>query len=456
MRILVKLFGPLEIFRPFMIPLPEEVQGHPYAPHPIRAESDDPSTYEVKWEQRQDAISALYCLNRIPNLVVTWAHEHPHPANYRDSFSRVHGMSSSNFPPRDELTNTQSHPAPSTPSRSEVVHRRPTGTPVAGVQRPDYERTPVNMVKNIASPMPYNKVAAMVSQTPIHPRSSHDNVRNTPASEDFPPLPGAITDEREGAAVHAAGTGGTSKYENEQDRVSVTSPYAVLPEVDASDISEASMDGGEGAINISTEVAPALSLRESVTPPSTMAPLSDQVESEQAHSSVAGVDTPDVAPLSPETPSLIHHSPSRSPTSVDITPSSSVMPITPSPLLRSSRPLAQQSVEFANYKERVAAEKAAATQEQQGIHTNVDGAPVTDSIFVGGLDLSYGWTEDKIKDTFSVYGKILGVRLIFKNLDYVGHSFIKFAKPSDMAKAIAGEVSSQKQVRHAWVSLKCV
>jgi hypothetical protein len=441
MRILVKLFGPLEIFRPFKIPPPEEVHGHPYAPHPVTAEDDNASTYEVKWEQRQDAISALYCLNRIPNLVVTWAHEHPHPANYRDSFRHAHVMSPSSFPPRGELIDTQTS-TPSTPGRDEVVHQQLTRTPIAGVELGDHERTPVKLVKNITTSISYNKFVTMTSQiSPIQRRSaeqiSPEHERKTPAKEDFPPLPGAVALEREGTAIRAAGAGEAPKHGNSQDRVSVSGASGVSLEVAALDMSEPSMDGDDGVINISTEVAPPLSLRESVTPPSTTTPLSDQLEGEHALASVAGLDD---APLSPETPGLIHHSPSRSPTSVDITPSSSVMPITPSPMLRSSRPLVQQSVEFANYKERVAAEKAAVAQQQQGVHTSADGGAVTDSIFVGGLDLSYGWTEDKIKQTFGVYGEILGVKIIFKNLDYVGHSFIKFANPSDMAKAIAGEV----------------
>jgi hypothetical protein len=34
MRTLTEVFGSLEVFRPFMIPPPEVVQGVPYAPHP--------------------------------------------------------------------------------------------------------------------------------------------------------------------------------------------------------------------------------------------------------------------------------------------------------------------------------------------------------------------------------------------------------------------------------------
>jgi len=90
------------------------------------------------------------------------------------------------------------------------------------------------------------------------------------------------------------------------------------------------------------------------------------------------------------------------------------------------------------------AEKAA-TARPQSINSSIDGAPVTDSLFVGGLDLSYGWTEDKIEETFGVYGEILGVKMIFKNLDPVGRCFIKFANPSDIAKAIAGEVRSTSE-----------
>lgn len=40
MHILVQLFGPLEVFRPFLVPPPEQVQGFPYAPHPV-TQTDD-------------------------------------------------------------------------------------------------------------------------------------------------------------------------------------------------------------------------------------------------------------------------------------------------------------------------------------------------------------------------------------------------------------------------------
>lgn len=442
MRILVELFGPLEVFRPFMIPRPEEVHGHPYAPHPFSA-GDDTSTYEVKWEQRQDAHSALYCLNRIPNLIVTWAHEHPHPANYRESLRYgTDGMSPDRFPPRRGPPGTRSNVTPSTLGRDEAVSQQPARTPVTGVESGDHERTPVNTVKNIASPVPYNKVVAMASpKSSIHRRSGEHNstghVRQTPAKEDFPPLPVATAAEREGnddaAAGHALKGG-------RRDHASISASTLSLG-VDPSDMSRTSMEGGDGDVNISTEVAPPLSCRESVTPPSTTGPLSDRLEDEHVHYSTAGAELPDGTPLSPETPGLIRHSPSRSATSVDITPSSSVMPITPSPLLRSSQPLAQQqSIEFANYKERVVAEQAATSQLQQSTNASADGAPVTNSLFVGGLDASYGWTEDKIKEIFGVYGDILGVKMIFKHLDPVGRCFIKFANPSDMTKAIAGEV----------------
>ncbi len=335
-----------------------------------------------------------------------------------------------------------------TPSRHEI-HRQPARAPVAGMEPSDHERTPINTAKNIASPIPYNKVAAMASlKSTINRRSSElvspGHVKPTPAKEDFPRLPCATTTGRAGTDANALAVDDTLSSSSRQDRPTDTSASAPSVEADASDMSEASMDGGDGAINVSTEVAPPLSCRESVTPPPTTAPSSDQPEGKPAYSSTAGMDTPDGVPLSPETPSLIRHSPSRSPASMDITPSSSVMPITPSPLLRSSRPLTQQSIEFASYKERAMAGKVA-TARPQSINSSVDGAPVTDSLFVGGLDLSYGWTEDKIEKTFGVYGEIIGVKMIFKNLDPVGRCFIKFANPSDIAKAIAGEVRSTSE-----------
>ncbi|KAF9512402.1 hypothetical protein BS47DRAFT_1069024 [Hydnum rufescens UP504] len=87
MRTLVELFGPLEYFRSFRVPPPEEVHGFPYAPHPSQnVECDKPEdslTWEIKWAQRNDAVSAVHTLAQFPNLIVTWAHEHPHPSHYQ-------------------------------------------------------------------------------------------------------------------------------------------------------------------------------------------------------------------------------------------------------------------------------------------------------------------------------------------------------------------------------------
>ena len=81
MRTLVELFGPLEYFRSFRVPPPEEANGFPYAPHPsLKVESnkaEDALTWgswsrplcccfslitlaEIKWAQRNDAVSAVH------------------------------------------------------------------------------------------------------------------------------------------------------------------------------------------------------------------------------------------------------------------------------------------------------------------------------------------------------------------------------------------------------------
>ncbi|TFK77320.1 hypothetical protein BDN72DRAFT_38095 [Pluteus cervinus] len=82
LRRLSAYFGQLEHFIPYSAPL-DRVEGDhadPWSiyppPHnaPRKAHMDD-TCWEVKWNHRDDCVSALTTLRRVPHLTVTWAHQ---------------------------------------------------------------------------------------------------------------------------------------------------------------------------------------------------------------------------------------------------------------------------------------------------------------------------------------------------------------------------------------------
>ncbi|KAJ6520039.1 hypothetical protein C8R45DRAFT_45361 [Mycena sanguinolenta] len=98
-RMLCTHFGPLESFELFKgsevtndeePDLPANPPRYPqYHDGPRLAEMDG-GCWEVKWNHRDDAVSALMTLRRVPHLTITWAH-HPSPFGFEQQSSRHHG-----------------------------------------------------------------------------------------------------------------------------------------------------------------------------------------------------------------------------------------------------------------------------------------------------------------------------------------------------------------------------
>ncbi|KAF7311102.1 RNA binding protein [Mycena chlorophos] len=91
------LFGPLEYFNVLKKPDDADGQGNPRQLFPYPAPHDGPrlpgmdtGCFEIKWVHRDDSVSALMTLRRVPHLTVTWAHQPqqapdfypPHLANH--------------------------------------------------------------------------------------------------------------------------------------------------------------------------------------------------------------------------------------------------------------------------------------------------------------------------------------------------------------------------------------
>ncbi|KAF8913080.1 hypothetical protein CPB84DRAFT_1760296 [Gymnopilus junonius] len=83
---LMSYFGPLEKFGSVecpkindantSLPIPSKAADIFSEPHRApRSPSMDPSCWEIKWEHRDDCVSALMTLKRVPHLTVTWAHQ---------------------------------------------------------------------------------------------------------------------------------------------------------------------------------------------------------------------------------------------------------------------------------------------------------------------------------------------------------------------------------------------
>ncbi|KAF7339286.1 RNA binding protein [Mycena sanguinolenta] len=98
-RKLCAQFGPLESFGPFKGSevtndegpnLPANTPRYPPAHDGPRLAEMDAGCWEVKWNHRDDAVSALMTLRRVPHLTVTWAH-HPSPFGFEQQSWHHHG-----------------------------------------------------------------------------------------------------------------------------------------------------------------------------------------------------------------------------------------------------------------------------------------------------------------------------------------------------------------------------
>ncbi|KAJ7103313.1 hypothetical protein B0H15DRAFT_206570 [Mycena belliarum] len=95
-RMLSAHFGPLEAFGLFKSfnTANEHVPAHPPPHDGPRLPEMNAGVFEVKWAHRDDCVSALMTLRRVPHLTVTWAHQ-PGPFGFEQHPPHQHGR----FPP---------------------------------------------------------------------------------------------------------------------------------------------------------------------------------------------------------------------------------------------------------------------------------------------------------------------------------------------------------------------
>lgn len=235
-----------------------------------------------------------------------------------------------------------------------------------------------------------------------------------------------------------AGAGAAGKKKNTAPTVDDFPPLPISQSTPRRlGVSEEQDEGGmsDEALNVSTEVVPPLSHRGSPTPSELDAPVVSDFEDDTI--------LPHARPsselmLSPETPTFFGGGDfATSASRAEITPSSTTSAITPSPqFFRVNLPLPTQSAEYVQFKQRDPTTTAVDKQQF-----------VPDSLFIGGLDPAYGWTEKAVREVFGKYGEVIAVRLVFKGGEYAGpgHCFVKFRddgkREAVLAHAIASEVS---------------
>ncbi|KAJ6504401.1 hypothetical protein DFH09DRAFT_292099 [Mycena vulgaris] len=132
-RMLSAHFGPLEFFGLFKGPdtANDQENNKPVYPHPHdgpRLPEMNAGCFEVKWSHRDDCVSALMTLRRVPHLTVTWAHQ-PSPFGFDHHPSHQQGR----FPP-NHFNNGTSYPfhvqnfTPPSQPRNETVTTSPGAT----------------------------------------------------------------------------------------------------------------------------------------------------------------------------------------------------------------------------------------------------------------------------------------------------------------------------------------
>ncbi|KAF9566097.1 hypothetical protein CPC08DRAFT_814999 [Agrocybe pediades] len=96
LRSIASYFGKLEEFKPFQPATCNELEKdegdiaqltcvYPEPHNGVRSPTMDKLCWQIKWEHRDDCVSALMTLRRVPHLTVTWAHQPPPSGQSRRS-----------------------------------------------------------------------------------------------------------------------------------------------------------------------------------------------------------------------------------------------------------------------------------------------------------------------------------------------------------------------------------
>ncbi|KAJ7446435.1 hypothetical protein B0H11DRAFT_2336849 [Mycena galericulata] len=387
-RMICAHFGPLEFFGLFKTSetandLETNVPVRYPPPHDNpRLPEMNPGCFEVKWAHRDDCVSALMTLRRVPHLSVTWAHQ-PSPFGFEQHHGRFSTNQNNgtqypfhvqNFPspsePRNESLNTSSG---TTPAHS--VHSAAGGLPLHGDVTTDVSfslpSTNADDWKKIAVPaQPYDSSASF--RSPGF-RDASPNASKEWTDVDFPPLGDSKGDRRAERGVWA-----DKKLSMADDREDGDRPSSSLSVVIA-------------------EANSALPHRD---------PNAASYQDEEQELDIPDTPALGMSPITPKT-------------------SGSQFPATPT-----STNGDLQSSSFQSYE----------SKEKNGYFEDTKDLDPT-TLFVGGLEM-YGpgaWDEDRVSAFFGRFGGLESVKVVRPINGRSAFAFVKFNNTESPARAVFEE-----------------
>ncbi|KAH9950895.1 hypothetical protein B0H21DRAFT_407380, partial [Amylocystis lapponica] len=440
MQKLADAFGPVEHFAVYNPDEEGERQNDArtdkICPHPHdapRPAGMDANIYEVKWNHRDDCVSALMTLRRVPHLSVSWAHHSSAFGPYHESRNSSPALVTSNFSPYTQ--HTRSHPrfymgngadyqrqgdSPVSSAHSRIVstHSRASTAASPG----DLSLTPGT---TFAHSTPFLHAPA----SPVTPWSTK-SPRWSP--RDFPPL----GDQHAGGHIFRSQS---SKLWG--DRANDEEETALGAGSTASDSPSSSL-----SVNASTPLA------EPDADPIEDAPeLTTSSSPVQSRHSDFGSREADNTPLTPEF--------SLSPITPLTPRTGHNFPQTPTSAISSTAFGGSQSL----YDETDYKGLRNFTPRGSGRLGGRDG-PLRDTgreldpatIFVGGLEIfgTHVWTEAQLHSHFGRFGQIEDIQLVRPLNKRTAFAFIRFNNTEASARAVLEEHNRIYHGRHIRVQLR--
>ncbi|KAL4241776.1 hypothetical protein ABKN59_000684 [Abortiporus biennis] len=413
-------FGEIESFGPFTFSTPDPSTVNLYPHDSPRHARMDTAVWEVKWKHREDCVSALMTLRRVPHLTVTWAHHmsnsitHSSPQFKSSASTRIayfQGSGGNTMTSPSNPKSTLSSPLQCGHAREWSHNRGPTNS-----NSEQNALSPQLTGWSFAHSTPYLR-APPSPMAPHGSRICSEEMTSPQWNEtDFPPLLNrgyyrSCTSLRE---LHwTKPVPGNSENGGE----SVTSPspsssLSVQPSTPIPDVtttmSRLNVSGGNPGVSSLSRF---------------------QSEGHLGHHS-AIPPTPDVT---------------MSSSGASITPTtSSSLPVTPLCSVREMAPIESgESFDGQDIDKRLTA-----TPRKYGKFTSVDRE--------GGLDMFSGheWDEGKLRSIFESYGSIENVQIVRPVGKKSAFAFIRFIDGTAGSRAVLGEHNQYHHGRQIRVQLR--
>ncbi|KAI0936866.1 hypothetical protein AcV5_004897 [Taiwanofungus camphoratus] len=446
-RQLTSAFGPVEHIAPYVPPTdgpPSDkevvavIRPCPQPRESRRSFDMDPNIWEVKWCHRDDCVSALMTLRRMPYLIVTWAHHVPsfgHGPDLPNSYSTpLLGSRSSSYVPHMTM---QSQPHIGTGGD----YQRPRETRVFASR--SHESTIPAHSRTSTAPPPNDSTLSPDAWTFAH---------STPFLQG-PPSPFATRSFRHQGTPHSGGhTKSPNWSENDfpplgnmhlEENVNLTGKKDTRPWGDRDmqegleDLEEeSSVSESPSSLSVNPSTTPAgapfqsqLTNKRRLTQSLTTSPIQSHREQGDGQNLVAP-PTPEfsLSPITPLTPKTGRDFP-QTPTS----PSGAAV----GQLSHHGDTSYKNLGQFTTPRSGAKYEDGNDTGRPEDANRELD--PTT--IFVGGLEM-YGanaWDEAKLQSVFGKFGAIEEIQLVRPLNKRSAFAFIKFADTDASIQAVSEE-----------------